>query len=162
MGMNNLNVQLQKLLLDAVVYALLDFDVELKIDSSLEVSTKKVPLIHVKNQFQMEYLQNQKDNTLVIFQYNFLAEYISRYAEDDGLGFLFDNAIVSLVKYHDDGSIKLFIEAHSNGNEIVDIDHLATAGIDAKLVFETIDSLIRNEDPDIFHSHADINAAFNE
>ncbi len=160
--MNTLNTQLQKLLLDAIVGVLIDFDVELEIDSSLEVSSKKVPMIHVKNELQMEYLQNEKNNTLVIFQHNFLAEYINRYAEDDGLGFLFENAIVSLVKYHDDGSIKLFIEAHSGGNEIADVSRLANLGIDADLVFETIDSLIRSEDPDIFHSHADINAALNE
>lgn len=160
--MNNSNTQVKKLLLNTIVAALKDFEVELEIDSSLEVSSTKIPLIHVKNELQMEYLQNEKDVTLVIFQHNFLAEYINRDAEDDGLGFLFEKAIVSLVKYHDDGSMKLFIEAHSSGNEIVDIDCLATAGIDADLVFETIDSLIRIEDPDIFHSHAVINAAFNE
>lgn len=160
--MNTLNVQLQKLLLESVVGALNDFEVELEIDSSLEVSSKKIPMIHVKNEFKMEYLQNEKDDTLVIFQYNFLAEYISRYAEDDGLGFLFENAIVSLVKYHEDDSIKLFIEAHSGGNEIANVSQLIDLGIDADLVFETIDSLIRSEDPDIFHSHADINAGLNE
>lgn len=160
--MNTLHGQLEKLLLDSVVNALKDFEVELEIDSSLEVSSKKIPMIHIKNELQMEYLQNEKDDTLVIFQHSFLAEYINRYAEDDGLGSLFENAIVSLVKYHEDDSIKLFIEAHSGGNEIANVSKLIDLGIDADLVFETIDSLIRTDYPDIFHSHADINAAFNE
>jgi len=156
--MKTLHVQLQNLLLDVVLIALKDFEVELEIDSSLEVSSTKVPMIHVKNELQMEYQQNEKDVTLVIFHHDLLAEYINRGVEEDGFGFLFEKANVSLVKYHDDNTMQLLIE----GQEIVDVDTLAEAGIDTDLVFETIDALIRSEDPDIFHSHADINAALNE
>ena len=156
--MNTLNEQLQKLLLESVVGALNDFEVELEIDSSLEVSSTKVPIVHVKNELQMEYQQNENDVTLVIFHHGLLAEYINRGVEEGGLGLLFEKANVSLVKEHDGNSIQLLIKEQ----EIVDVDTLAEAGIDADLVFETIDSLIRSEDPDIFHSHVDINAALNE
>ena len=142
--MDTLHEQITTLLLNAVVIALKDFDTELEVDTSLDVSGKRVPLLHVKEDLQMTYLREKDSLNLVIFQYNLLSDYIARTAEDEGLSFIFEGCIISLIKYSD-GSIKFFAGANSDCNEICSSEELTGHGIVAEKVFSYIEDLIQHE-----------------
>ena len=143
--MENLFTMLDTLLLNSVAFALQDFETMLEIDTSLEVSANEVPIVHVKNEFNMQYIQTEKDTSIVIFQNDALANLVSRKANRDNDCCILDQAIVSLVRFHDDQNIKLVVEANSGCDDIATIEELATLDIDAKKVFERIEYLISSE-----------------
>lgn len=142
--MDTLHKQITTFLLNTVVSAINDFDIHIEVNTSLDISSDEIPLIHVKNDLQMTYLREKDCLNLVIFQYNLLSDYISRTADDEGLGFIFEGCIISLIKYSD-GSIKLFVEANSGCNEIASSQELTQHGIDVTKVFDYIENLVQHE-----------------
>lgn len=156
--MKNFHLQIKTFLLNVVAAALQDYESEIEVDTSLEISKTTTPLIHVKHELQMEYHQNSEDTTFVIFQDNNLSDFINRNAEDDEtIGCVFEKSIISLVRYHDDNSVKLLVEANSGCNLIATSIDLEKIGIDADNVFEAIEDRIKSETVE-FHTHTDINA----
>ena len=156
----NKNLQLlQDLLVSLVTCALKDFEANLEIDTSLHVSSSEVPLNNVgQKESPMFFLTLSDKKELVVFKDDQLPDFINISGDNDGLGNIFSGNSIT-IEQEFEGEIKVFFNSNNCSEEIATKQHFADVGLDLDQLFETIESLIRSEDPDFhFHSHPDINA----